>query len=206
MSTIKLTPEERSVIIGSMLGDGYINSHNSLQVEHAFKQAEYVRWKYKKLGSVAGKAPRVITRFDARTKKLYRSIRFYTRCVMCEFRKMFYKDGKKIVPGNLSGLLDNLALAVWFMDDGSRGAHTLHGVVFNTSAFCEDEQHYLQHILRDKFNLKVNVHHVGRGYQLYVASRSYKNFYDRISPYLIPQMKYKLVDPVTTEFRNSETR
>ena len=206
MSTVNLTPEQKSVIIGSLLGDAYIGKHNSLQIEHTFNQAEYVRWKYKKLRSIAGKPPRVITRFDTRNQKLYHSIRFYTRCVMGEFRSLFYDNRKKIIPSNLIEVLDDLALAVWFMDDGSRGAHTLHGVVFNTSAFSRDEQHYLQHIFDERFNLEVNVHHVGKGYQLYVVSRSYKNFYNRISPYLIPQMKYKLVDPVTTEFRNSEMR
>lgn len=206
MSTIDLTPEQRSVIIGSLLGDGCINTHNSFQIEHNISQTEYVRWKHKKLQSIAGKPPRVITRFDTRSQKLYHSIRFYTRCVMGDFRSLFYEDERKIVPSNLSELLDDLALAVWFMDDGGRGAHTLHGVVFNTSAFTENEQFYLQRILDENFNLKVNVHHVGKGYQLYVTSRSYKNFYNRILPYLIPQTKYKLVDPVTTEFRNSGMR
>ena len=206
MSAVNFTPEEKSVIVGSLLGDGYVGKHNSLQIEHSLSQAEYVHWKYRKLKSIAGKPPRVITRFDVRTQKSYQSIRFYTRCVMNDFRRLFYNNGIKIVPSNLSEYLDDLALAVWFMDDGGRGANTLHGIVFNTSAYSEDEQFHLKNILYEKFNLKLNVHRIGRGYQLYVASKSYSSFYNRISSYLISEMKYKLVNPVTTEFRNSGMR
>ena len=206
MSTVNLTREEQAVVVGSLLGDGYIDHHNSLQVEQGLQQAEYVHWKFRMLHSIAGKPPRVVTRIDTRNLKVYRSIRFYTRCVMGDFRNLFYDGKRKIVPCNLGELLDDLALAVWFMDDGSRGAHTLQGVVFNTSGFSGDEQFHLQHILRERFDLEVNVHHVGKGYQLYVTSGSYRNFYDRVVPYVIPQMQYKLVDPVTTDFRKRGMR
>ncbi len=206
MVSVNLTREEQSVVVGSLLGDGYIDKHNSLQIEHGIEQIDYVDWKFQMLRSIAGKSPRIVSRFDARNRKIYRSVRFYTRCVMGDFRRMFYDGNRKIVPGNLSEMLDNLALAVWFMDDGSRGAHTRQGVVFNTSAFTEDEQFHLQHILRDKFALEVNVHHVDKGYQLYVVAASYQPFYNLVSPYVILQMRYKLANPVTTKFRKYGTR
>ena len=199
--SINLNQQEKSVIIGSLLGDGYIDKHNSLQIEHSLQQKEYVYWKYEMLKSIAGKTPKEVTRVDSRNGRTYRSIRFYTRCVMENFRNLFYSKGKRKVPDNLGKLLDDLALAVWFMDDGGRGANTIHGVVFNTSNFCETDQYFLQQVLFDNFRIKANIHHVGKGYQLYVRAKSYKIFYDCIRPYVIPTMKYKLVDPVTTDFR-----
>jgi len=142
-----------------------------------------------------------VNRFDRRYGKLYQSFRFYTRCVMSDFRSVFYDGNRKIIPANLSELLDECALAVWFMDDGGRGANTLHGLVFNTSGYAGDEQIFLRRVLADRFNVSVNIHHIGKGYQLYVTAESYRRFYNLVQPYVIPQMAYKLVDPVTTDFR-----
>lgn len=118
---------------------------------------------------------------------------------------MFYTDRKKIVPKNLNDFLDDLALAVWFMDDGSHG-HAVHSAILNTSSFSATEQFVLQRFLLEKFGIKVNIHKVGNGHQLYVTAGSYVNFYKRVLPYLIPSLRYKLVDPVTTEFRQRGKR
>jgi hypothetical protein len=204
MASVTLSQIAHSVVVGSLLGDAYIDKHNSLQIEHGFQQSEYVQWKYQVLHEVAGKPPKVVSRFGVRYAKVYQSLRFYSRCVMSDFRAVFYAGNRKIVPSNLSDLIDEIALAVWFMDDGSRGAHTLHGVVINTSSFSSDEQLLLQRMLSDRFDVSVNIYHVGKGFQLYVSASSYWRFYNLVQPYVIPQMAYKLVDPVTTEFRNTE--
>lgn len=201
MSFVNLDAETRSVIVGSLLGDGCIHKHNSLQIEQGIRQAEYVQWKYRMLRPVIGRPPRIISRLDIRNGKTYQSLRFYTRCVFGDFRKMFYDGNKKIIPANLGDVLDELALSVWFMDDGGRGAHTLHGVVFNTSCYSKNEQFFLKQVLFKNFRIEVNVHRVGSGYQLYVTSGSYRRFHKCVFPHMIPMMRYKLVDPVTTDFR-----
>ncbi len=199
-SDMNLTPEAQSVITGALLGDAYLYKNGTLQVEHCLEQAEYVLWKYEKLKSIAGKIPKIIERYDSRTDKIYRSTRFYTKAVLKDFRSSFYQERKKVIPANLYDLLDPLALAVWFMDDGSRGARTPKGVVFNTSCFSDEEQIFLKSVLDEKFGLKISVHKVGKGFQLYVKAESFDCFAKLISPYLITQMRYKLpIDPVTTE-------
>jgi len=49
MIIANLTPEARSVIVGCLLGDGYLTPNGSLQVEHCLAQAAYTAWKYEKL-------------------------------------------------------------------------------------------------------------------------------------------------------------
>src|SRR5438552_15531755 len=117
---MNLPPEAQSVIVGSLLGDGYLTPSGSLQVEHCLAHADYVGWKYEMLRSIAGKRPRIVERYDSRTAKTYRSMRFYTKCVLKCFRNDFYEDRRKVVPRFIGRLMDPLAVAVWFMDDGGR--------------------------------------------------------------------------------------
>ena len=91
--------------------------------------------KYEKLKGIAVKPPATVERFDRRTGKIYRSLRFFTRAVLGSYRDGFYRGRRKVLPVNMEELLDPMALAVWFMDDGGRGARTPRGLVINTSGF-----------------------------------------------------------------------
>jgi len=199
MISMNLTPETQSVIVGTMLGDGYLTPNGSLQIEHCLDQADYTFWKYEKLQPIAGRVPKMVERYDGRTQKTYRSMRFYTKSVLKQYRDDFYQDRKKVVPKHIGNVLDPLAVAVWFMDDGGRGARTPRGLVFNTSGFSAEEQVFLQEILVHKFGVRTSIHPRRNGFQLYVKAESFLRFSELISPFLITSMRYKLpVDPVTT--------
>jgi hypothetical protein len=197
--SMNLPPEARSVIVGSLLGDAYLTPNGSLQIEHQLAHADYVNWKYEMLRSLAGKPPKIVERYDPRTLRTYRSIRFYSRSVLKSFRDLFYRDRRKVVPDCIGRLLDPMAIAVWFMDDGSRGGHSPRGLVFNTSGFTREEQAILRSALNEEFGIEASVHQVGSGFQLYVRARSFSSFCALVAPHLVAQMRYKLpVDPVTT--------
>jgi hypothetical protein len=182
-----------------LLGDGYLTQNGSLQVEHCLDQAAYTSWLYEMLEPIAGKPPTLVERYDGRTDKTYRSMRFYTKAVLTSFRDVFYCGRKKVVPSRLDELLDPLALAVWFMDDGGRGARTPKGLVINTSGFSDQEQVVLQSVLAEKFGVETSIHRVGKGFQLYVRAESFFRFAELVGPYLVAQLRYKIpVDPVTT--------
>ena len=199
---MNLPPETQSVIVGSLLGDAYLYQNGTLQIEHCLDHADYTFWKYEKLKSIVGKQPTIIERYDLRTKKTYRSMRFYTKAVLKDFRIAFYRDRRKIIPKELGKMLDPLAVAVWFMDDGGRGARTPKGLVFNTSCFLAEEQIALQSLFAEKFGVRASIHKVGKGFQLYIKAESFERFAELISPYLVAQMRYKLpVDPVTTSLQ-----
>jgi hypothetical protein len=202
MITTNLPPETHSVVVGSLLGDGYLTSNGSLQIEHCLEQAAYTLWKYQMLQPIAGQPPTMVERNDRCTRKTYRSMRFYTKAVLKDFRAGFYKDRRKIVPSHLGDILDPLAVAVWFMDDGGRGARTPRGLVFNTSCYSAEEQVILTKLLFDLFGVLASIHKHGRGFQLYIKAESFSRFSELVSPYLIASMSYKLpVDPVTTSPR-----
>ena len=196
---MSLPPETRSVIVGCLLGDAYLYPNGTLQIEQSFAQEAYVSWKYERLGGIVGRAPVPVERFDRRTGRTYRSMRFHTKAVLGSYRDVFYRDRRKVIPMNIGDLLDALAVSVWFMDDGGRGARTPKGLVINTSSYSDREQRLLQSALADRFGVEVSIHRVGSGFQLYVRSRSFERFVTLISPHVVPLMRYKIpADPVTT--------
>lgn len=109
----------------------------------------------------------------------------------------FYPNGIKIVPQNILNLyLSPLSLAIWFMDNGS-GLNK--GVKLATHGFTKKECLFLVDLLKIKFNIKASIHNQGKSkdgtknlYSIYIWKESMSIFYHLISPYLIPQMKYKL--------------
>ena len=115
-----LTQLQKSLIIGSILGDGYMRilprSKNAiLEINHSFKQKEYVDWKYASLKNIAVSPPK--TRKGNNGRLAYR---FYSKQLpkLTKLYGLFYKNGKKIIPENIT--LNPFILAIWFMDDGSK--------------------------------------------------------------------------------------
>ncbi len=58
-----LTQLQKSVIIGSLLGDGYVRKIPGrkdafLEINHSFAQRDYVDWKYKMFENVSGNPPK----------------------------------------------------------------------------------------------------------------------------------------------------
>lgn len=89
--------------------------------QHGARQREYVYWKQKMLFPHVGKVTESQV-VDKRTDKTYYKTRFntLTRAHFNKYHDLFYKDRVKCVPANIEQLLvSDLALAVWYLDDGS---------------------------------------------------------------------------------------
>lgn len=149
---LNLTEREFSVLIGTILGDAYIERYEKdarVTIMHSIKQKELVDWKYQELKRFVKMKPMQSEYFDSRYGKKYFWRRFQTRRFP-EFKQlgdMFYIKNKKIVPKNISQLLqDPISLAVWYMDDGGR-RKDCHGMFLNTLSYSKIEQHKLQKCL-----------------------------------------------------------
>ena len=189
---LALNPDQQSLIVGSVLGDGYLEPNWSktnyrLKIQHSIKQKDYVLWKHALLSEW------VIT--EPKEQKVNHSIRFRTisHPELTEFRELFYRGNKKIIPEDVSKYLNPLALAVWFMDDGDRAAHDkTDGYHINTQSFSESENHFLLSVLREKFGIDGTVQNNNGYKRLYVVSKSKDLFRAIVAPYILPAMQYKL--------------
>ncbi|MBI2058068.1 MAG: hypothetical protein HYT63_03785 [Candidatus Yanofskybacteria bacterium] len=199
-----MNKEEKDILIGSLLGDGCLRIMNkcivpAFSVSHSEIQKDYVFWKYEKLKRWVRTAPWKEERVyhKDRSRKTF-SWRFQTLSndAFTELWKTFYPNGKKIIPGNLTYLLQDspLALAVWLMDDGNRN----HEAVFiNTQSFELSEQYKLSEVLKNAFDLHVTVnkHSVSNGRQLYrirIDTESTRKLPSLLSNYLLPKFYYKI--------------
>ena len=193
----KLTKVQRSIIVGNLLGDGHLESQTNgktyrLKIEHSISQEAYVNWQYQKLANLVGTPPRV--KLKSLTGKVSQNYKFDTlsSSSLRFFGQSFYQDGKKKIPRIIKKLLTPLALAVWFMDDGSIKSNQHRALILNTQCFDESDLKKLQQALAENFGIETVLRKQKEGKQIYILSQSVEKFIEIISPYLLSSMKYKL--------------
>lgn len=186
-----LTAKQKSLIIGSILGDGYLRIIDGrkdafLEINHSLKAKQYVDWKYSILESLC-KSPPV----ERETNEGRMAYRFTTK-QHPEITKMFhdfYEDGRKIIPQNLE--LDPLILAVWFMDDGSKCRD--RDIYLNTQQFSFLDQRRLLHLLR-QMKIRARMNKDKKYHRIRIYKESIPLFMQIVSPHIIPSMEYKMVE------------
>ena len=185
--SLKLTCRQTEILMGCLLGDAYIYPQGKIQIEHSAKQLPYINWKYKELSSLAYSPPTKIERFDSRYQKTYIGARFWLRQYFRPLRKIFYPDGKKIFPKEISRYITELSLAVWYMDDGN--LYNRKHVKIATDGFDEESRKLLQKLLLAKFGIKSKLQASGK---LRFSTETLRNFFEAIKPHIHSSMKYKI--------------
>lgn len=200
-----------SVIIGLMLGDGYCNVRTGEGTRICLRQGEihkeYLFHLYEFFlvrGYCSKLEPR---RYSRKLKhnditKIYYGYEFntYTFRSLNWIHKLFYKNGKKIVPLNIEYLITPLTLAVWISDDGGWANG---GVRIATNEFTLAEVSLLANILKSKFALDVTIQKISieNKYSIYIKKNSLFKLKEIIFPYLNSSMYYKLGIKATNEFK-----
>ena len=199
---VKLTQRQQDILLGKILGDGFLEQngkHVRLKIDHGAQQKEYVLWLYEELRSLALKPYKISTR-DKRNGQLYKHWRFatYSLSILDNWKKLFYINGKKIIPSSIINLLSPLSLAVWYMDDGFRRSDC-KGLYLCTSAYTIEEQSILQKSLSERFNIQTTLHFARSNVRMYIPSSQADKFCNIVRSFMLPTFKYKLFDPVTTD-------
>lgn len=198
---LKLSSRQREILVGTLLGDGHLETQDRghtyrLKIEHSWKQKEYVDWKYNEFREwvrTPPKARETATKLRS-VSGTYKKFWFNTLSsgVLRFYAQQFYKDGKKVVPKLIHRWLTPLALAVWYMDDGSIKSNTHRTVLLNTHSFDKTSLKRLQKALLDKFGIKTKFRKQREGTQIYFLSETIDTFLGLIEPLVIPSMRYKL--------------
>lgn len=90
MDIVVPTDYQKSIVIGLLLGDGYLYKDGRLQVEQATKQQEYVVWLHNQLHNLAPGEISQVTRVHPKTRKESFSCRFYTKKAFTDLAFIFY--------------------------------------------------------------------------------------------------------------------
>lgn len=188
----------RQLLIGSLLGDGSFCSVGSttknmcLSIAHSVRQEEYLKFKvsilrkYKLSSSIQYRAVK-----KARYKEEIKECRHKSRLhpIFTNIRTKYYDQyGHKRVHKEFVKDIDELGLAIWYMDDGYV---TKNSCIFSTCSFTLGEQQILADILLKKFNLHFNIGKHDNS--MYLQARDFPKFVELIKSYVIPSMQYKLI-------------
>jgi len=183
-----LTQEQKSIIIGSILGDGYLRivpgrKDAFLEINHSISEKDYVDWKHRELKSLVKSPPKAR---KGNGKRI--AYRFFTRqhSEITKLYQEFYQGREKIIP-NLK--LNPLIIAVWFMDDGNKSYKTYY---LNTQRFDYQSQKELIQMLKEQYRIEASLNRDKKYYRIRIKQSSADRFRKLIQDYIIPIMKYKL--------------
>jgi DNA-binding transcriptional regulator WhiA len=196
--SFKLSEKQKNVLLGTLLGDGSLKRRGNfyrLHIKHSYKQISLVRYKREVFSNITNMPTRVF--FQRVKDKDYKFCEFVTLThpEFSEYRKLFYKDKKKVISQKLKQLLKSpLSLAMWFMDDGCA---EYAGVSFNTQCFSLKEVGFLSYILKENFGLDSTIRKNKNGWIIYIPKNNLNKFTNTIKKYLLPDFLYKL-EPYST--------
>lgn len=191
-----------SIIFGSLLGDAHAERRKGgVGTRISFYQESthvtYLLWLHNQLASKGychENLPVITTRLGKKgvVRKIVR-FHTWTYTSFNQIHDLWYIDNKKKVPECIGKYLTPLALAIWIMDDGAKVSK---GLKLCTNSYTYSECLLLVRILYENFNLKATVQSAGvkNQYIIYIWKESIPVLRNIISPYIIPEMKYKIIE------------
>lgn len=187
-----LTPAHEQVVYGSILGDGslrYASDYNvQLRIGHGEKQTEYAQWKqslFEGLVNYEGINMRNGHSFD--TIPMYELAQIY---------EQNYTNGKKDPSQELIDRLSPLAIAIWYMDDGTFDYDRQN----RCSICCAGLSLEKQQLLIEWFNdHDMHPRLDSRGRINFTKSETVK-LHQMIAKYVHPSMQHKLLPAYRGQF------
>ena len=202
---IRLSDQQRQVILGGLMGDGCLSESAAqdgcsarFRMGHGAKQVEYIDWKASLFGNIR----------QSRSVRTNGSVHvdLTPLAELSELREVVYwGDGKKTLSWDYLKSLTPLAIAIWYQDDGSFSLRS-KGVQVRTAggsgrsemcveAMSPDSRARLKDHLRDEFGLDTRLSLRGsrRMAVLTFTTESTAKLHELIAPYMHPSMQYKLL-------------
>jgi recombination protein RecA len=219
----RLNDQQMQVILGSLMGDGNLSPNRRgrsgvrFRLGHGARQAVYLDWKVSLLGNIG----------CSRTTNSKGAV-FADFTPLPELAELhdvvYFGDGKKHLTWEYLKALTPLALAIWYMDDGSFSLRS-KGLQERTQggsgrieicveAMSPGSRDRLTEYLRDTHKLDVRLRLAGsaRKAVLVFSKDGTEKFQKLVAPYIHPSMDYKLLPrfrerfSVRPEFAEQELR
>jgi recombination protein RecA len=200
-----LSKMQAQVILGALMGDGSLSKpvrkddeSARFRMGHGAKQSAYLDWKVSLLGNVPHS--RTVNAKGAAFAD------FTPLAELSELREtVYFGDGKKHLTWEYLKSLTPLALAVWYMDDGSftlrskgvqeRTAGGTGRIEICVEAMSPGSRVRLVQYLRDTHKLDVKL--ISKGTRqisaIIFTTAASEKFQKLVAPYIHPSMDYKLL-------------
>lgn len=194
---LKLTSNVKSIIIGLILSDGWMQKRGHWNPRFGFKQSiinfPYIWYLYNELAYLCSG-----NIYNGKSKlrgKIFYNLSFQTRQLTCliEIYNLFYCviDGKwvKTIKYDLFFYIDYVVLAHWIQGDGNKHRKAL---VLNTQSFNLKEVILLINILIIKFDIKPTLQNDRGHFRIYINRKDLNKIKDQIYPYFVNHFLYKI--------------
>src|SRR5450631_3032501 len=209
--TARLSDQQLQVVLGGLMGDADLapnlrERHGvRFRMGHGQKQVEYLDWKASLFANI-GQSRTVSSKGAA----------FVDLSPLSELGELgdvvFWGDGKKHLTDEYLKSLSPLALAIWFMDDGSftEGSKGLQQrtdggsgrVEFCVEAMSEASRLRLADYLRDVHGVdgRLSIRGAAKEAVLTMTTAGSSRFLELVAPYVHPSMDYKLLPRLRGQF------
>lgn len=182
MKNNTFSAQQLSIITGSLLGDGHLTrqqyGNSAFTKNQCVAHNEYLKWHSHQFGSLS--CPIKTYSTTLKGKIYYRNtFRVKSHPFFSGLRQKWYPNGEKIVPHDL--ILDPLALAIWYFDDGSN-VISARRISLATYCFSKSDVQFLSDLLLNNFGIKC---YINKKNVLVVRTESYKSMIKVVHPYML---------------------
>lgn len=215
---MKFTQIDKAIMIGLLLGDGYVNEKGRVEISHCIQQKDYCIYKAKLLHSVCGgkdikvheyKRIRSILKDGRQWKNnTFTVVSFKKQSKsFLYFRDLLYHDKRKKITNEILNMLLPISIALWWLDDGSlvRKKQKDGGdgsyILMLYTYLPKEQNELIQKYFLEKYNMKWNVVpaniHKENQYMLRCGQTEGRKFLSIIRDIVIqkiPSMQYKVLD------------
>ena len=187
----------KQILIGKILGDGSIEKRNggwAIRFGHSIKDIDYFNWTVKGLGEtfLTSSINEITSGYGS---KIIRGTTCWSFAIRNEFSKFIDPlTGKKIITKDIVNDLTPIALAFWYMDDGSLGYSDEKNqectANLATCSFSNDECLSLCEAL-SKFGIEASVTNFDYN-RILINAKNAERFFLIVAPFIPPSMQRKL--------------
>ena len=193
---MKIKKEHRNLIIAMSIGDGHISKSGRLVIQHSTKQEEYIKYKYKLLNNIY-----TSSYYKSVDTNGFEYIRISTKVTdfLKVMRRVLYPDNKKTLNRKILNRIDLQGLAIWWMDDGTKGIKynkdrtRIKACIYRLCLCSTREQCQLViDWLRETYDISFGITKEKNNFSITCGTKVGRQFSDLIRPYIIPSMLYKI--------------
>lgn len=207
-----ISVRQEKIIYGSLMGDASKSAPRAVKFKQSDKQKDYLYWKYNELKEhITETGVKKNEDFDKRYNKIYTSYSIHTNShtKIGIINEQFYSTGRKSPTREIMDQLDELSVAVWFMDDGTTGfqgkLHYLNAkpdCYFCTDSFTVDECSMICTWFKEKYNIEsfIKIEAIEKP-RIKFNTIATAQLHEMISPYVIDSMRYKIDFDAYVEYR-----
>lgn len=209
--TKKLSKEQKSLLIGLLLGDGTISSNYVFKLSHSEAQREFLEWKIDLLNKFGFKNNGVkeyisTCGYNKGNKVLYSQMSLNP--TIKALRRTVYTP-KKHITRRLLNWLTPIGLAIWYMDDGcinvntSKQRSSIQHTIKIAACVDLDTAQVIIDYFKEVWDVQFRPFKEGKGtYSIASSTESdCAAFIQIIRPYIqqVPSLLYKIRDNFTKE-------